>query len=70
MTAPTAGSWDIVVSKITSNSGASAGPTVLRRTTMTAGTTPFTVGAFAVADGDVLQMDATPTPVRTSVKRR
>ncbi len=64
MTAPSAGSWDIVVSKIASNAGASSGPTVLKRLTVTAGTSAFTVGAYALADGDVLQVDATPTPAK------
>lgn len=70
MTAPTAGSWDVVVSKITSNAGASGGPTVLKRTTVAAGTAPFSVGAYPLADGDVLQVDATPSPVRAPGKRR
>ena len=59
-----------MVSKITSNAGASSGPTVLKRQTVTAGTAPFAVGAFTLADGDVIQVDATPSPAKTTTKRR
>lgn len=59
MTAPSAGSWTITVSKITSGTGPSSGPVVLKSSTVTAGTTAFTVGAFTIADGDVLVIDAT-----------
>lgn len=66
MTAPSAGSWTITVSKITSSAGPSTGPTVLKRSTVTAGSTPFTIGSFTIADGDVLQVEATPAaPVST-----
>jgi hypothetical protein len=72
MTTPTAGSWDIVVSKIASNGGASSGPTVLKRLTVSAGTSAISIGAYSLADGDVLQVDATPTPVKApaAAKRR
>jgi hypothetical protein len=76
MTAPAAGTWTVVVSKIVSNAGASSGATVLKTTTVTAGTSAFSIGAFTVNDGDVLQVvatraaTATTTTTKTAPARR
>jgi hypothetical protein len=59
MTAPATGTWNIVVSRIASTAGAAGAPVVVKRVTIKAGTTAFTVGAFSLADGQVLQVEAT-----------
>jgi len=59
MTFPSAARWDVVVSRIASSSGEAGAPTVLLRSPMNAGSTPLTLGSFTVADGEVLQVEAT-----------
>jgi hypothetical protein len=59
MTFPSAGQWDVVVSRIASSSGASGPAVVLTSTTVSARTAVLTVGTFTVADGEVLQVSAT-----------
>ena len=65
ITFPATGKWDVVVSKIASTSGATGAPTVLKRTTATASTAALTIGAYTVADGEVLQVEATLVPAKT-----
>ncbi len=58
VTFPSAGQWEVIVSRVASSSGAAKAPIVVKRTLVQAKAAALTVGRFRVADGEVLQVQA------------